>query len=91
MYFIVFILDTEEHVVVPYSWLQLNDYMEAMVNNGVNASITFVTYYTANEGAFNNGIPRWNYPPNKNARFGCTFPNEGLYHCHIAKYKGKDE
>lgn len=63
--------------------------MEGMINNGVNASIVFVVYYTQNRDAFQNEIPRWDFKPNVHARFDCEFPNEGWYHCCIKKFKGK--
>lgn len=88
MCFIVYILETEQHVAVPYSWIELNCHMEGMINNGVNANIIFVVYYTLNQAAFRNGIPRWDFQPNIHAHFNRQFPNEGWYHCRVKKFKG---
>lgn len=86
-------METQEHVVVPFSWIKLSDHMEGMINNGINASFTFEVYYTQNREAFQNGIldgiPRWEFKPNVDARFDREFPNEGWYHCRLKKFKGK--
>lgn len=90
MYFIVYFLQTHNlahnHVVVPFTWLRLNQHIENIVNNGVNRGLTFTVFYTNHDDAFNNGMPLIDYHPNANASFGNAFPNEGLYHCRIQKF-----
>lgn len=86
MYFIVYFLETRNHIIVPYTWLRLNQNIENIINNGINRGLTFVVFYTNNVDAFDNGKPLFDYQPNANASFGNAFPNEGLYHCRIRKF-----
>lgn len=64
MYFIVYILQIARYVVVPYSWIKLNAFMERLINTGINSNIIFEVFYTQDRDAFVNGIPRIDYAPN---------------------------
>lgn len=86
MYFIVYICQTSRYVVVPYTWIQLNNFMEWMVNNGINSNITFEVFYTENPDAFENEVPRINFAPNVHASSESQFPNEGWYTCFIRRF-----
>lgn len=61
MYFIVYILQANQNVVVPYQWLELNRFLDWTINNGINSNITFDVFYTQNPDAFLDGIPRLDF------------------------------
>ncbi|XP_055308550.1 uncharacterized protein LOC129572583 [Sitodiplosis mosellana] len=86
MYFIVYILEKREHVVVPYTWIKLDLHMHNIINNGINRGKLFEVFYTDNVDAFDNGIPRVDYQPNAHASLFNHFPSEGWYHCRIQKF-----
>lgn len=90
MFFIVYILQKSQHVVVPYSWLKYDAFMECIVNNGINSNITFEVFYTQNADAFVNGVPlgvpRTEFEPNVHASSESQFPNEGWYRCFIRRF-----
>lgn len=93
MYFIVYILQTKEHHVVPYKWTRGINY-ESTMNDGLNRNLKFRTFWTRERSAFDaNGVPRINYTPEPNApQFpdeGKQFPDEGWYQCKAVKFKGK--
>lgn len=90
MYFVVFIFQTKNYIVVPATWLiELSAHTEKFMNYGVNSNQTFRVFYTTNVDAFDaNGVPRATFEPNRNASNHSQFPNEGLYKCKITKYKG---
>lgn len=48
MYFIVYILQTSQHIVVPHSWLNLTQFLEAIVNNGINTNVISEVFHTRN-------------------------------------------
>lgn len=87
MYFIVYIRQTSQYVVVPYSWIKLNDFMEWIVNNGINSNVPFEVFYTQNDDAYENGVPRIDFAPNVHASCESQFPNEGWYSCFIRRFK----
>lgn len=89
MYFIVYIIQSRQHVVVPYSWIRLNSHMENLINNGINSGLAFTVFYTNNPDAYHNGVPRADYEPNVLATSVSQFPNEGWYTCYIRKFKCK--
>lgn len=91
MYFVVYILQTKEYVVVPHAWINgLNSYIEKFMNDGVRSRRKFFVFWTHKLEAFiTEGIPLKNYPPNMNASFASNFPHEGWYDCHITRFKSK--
>lgn len=90
MYFVVYILERNEHFIVPYTWIKLNLQMHNIINNGINRGIVFDVFYTDDDGAFDNGIPRVEYEPtiqpSANASRANLFPKQGWYHCRIQKF-----
>lgn len=87
MYFIVYILQAAQYVVVPYSWIKLNPYLERIVNHGINSNIIFEIFYTHDPDAFENDVPRMDYAPNMEATLANRFPNEGWYRGYIRRFK----
>lgn len=87
MYFIVYIIEILQNVLVPYSWLKLDRFLEWTVNNGINSNIPFEVFYTRNADAFENGIPRLDFAPNMHASSNSRFPNEGWYSCYIRRFR----
>lgn len=87
MYFIVYILQISQYVVVPFSWLKLDGFMEMIVNNGINSNITFDVFYTQNPDAFVNGVPRADFAPNMLAGSNSRYPRESWYKCFIRRFK----
>lgn len=91
MYFIVYILQTSQHIVVPHSWLNLTQFLEAIVNNGINTNVISEVFYTRNANAFRNGVPRLDFAPDwpEYRYFGPEnqIPNEGWYKCYIRRFK----
>lgn len=91
MYFVVFILQTRQNQIVPYSWIKdLNEFIERFINNGVNSNIDFEVFWTHRSDAFDqNGLPRSDYPTNPTASKQSQFPFEGWYPCRIRKFRGR--
>lgn len=87
MYFIVFVVQINQNVLVPYSWVKLNRFLESTVNNGINTNIPFDVFYTLNPEAFQNAIPKLNFPPIIHASRTSIFPNEGWFRCYIRRFK----
>lgn len=87
MYFVVFLLQTKKHYVVPYRWIQGINY-ENIFNYGLNRNLKFHTFWTEDKNAFDeHDVPKKDYTPDLNAH-GQVFPAAGWYLCHIRKFKG---
>lgn len=89
MYFIVYIPEANQNVVVPYQWLKINRFLEWTINNGINSNITFDVFYTQNPDAFHDGVPRLDFAPIMQASSTSIFPNEGFYKCYIRRFRRK--
>lgn len=89
MYFVVFILQTSEHIVVPHTWIKLTPFIERIINGPLNSNIIFEVFYTKNDNAFHNGIPRADFLPNLSASTTSKYPNEGWYQCNIRRFNCK--
>lgn len=88
MYFVVFIIQSETHVVVPKAWIKdINYYAENFINYGINPHRKFMAFYTDRPEAFRNGIPLNTYTPNILGSTSSIFPNEGWYACYIKRFK----
>lgn len=88
MYFTVFILQTKQHVVVPFTWIKMNRHIPNIINNGINPGIKLWVFYTDDTNAFFHGSPRIGYAPNENAGVLSEFPKAGWYQCRIRKFHG---
>lgn len=62
MYFVVYIIKLNKHVVVPATWIKgIAKQFEKFVNSSLNRSQKFLCYYTTNEAAFIDGCPDKNF------------------------------
>lgn len=90
MYFVVFIIQTRRHVIVPHSWIkEINFHAENIINNGINHNRKFMVFWTDNPEAFIGQRPLRNYAPNVFASTTSIFPDEGWYSCYIKRFKCK--
>lgn len=89
MFYVVFLLEVKELVVIPYEWIEESeDNWEKFVKNGLNTSQKFKCFYSQHENAISlDGKPNSSYPPcfeQKSVRF----PNEGWYEGKLLMFKG---
>ncbi|XP_055308607.1 uncharacterized protein LOC129572629 [Sitodiplosis mosellana] len=88
MYFIVFIIQTKEHVIVPHSWIkEINAHAENFINYGIHSNRKFMVFWTDKQEAFRDGHPLSSYEPNVLASTSSVFPNEGWYACYIKRFQ----
>lgn len=93
MYFIVYLLEPKQHVVIPSYWIydEEGDLWDKFVNTGLNSSQKYLCYWASadnsNEGL---GAPNDFVEANFDASRSARFPvNEGTYLCRIIKFKGE--
>lgn len=92
MFFVVFLIDAKQFIVIPKNWLQNVDALwEGFVNYGINKNIRRTCYYSTQDGAkAANGIPNSNFTPNFDAPRGNQFPcTEGTFLCRVMMYSCK--
>lgn len=91
MYFVVFLLEALQNVVVPYTWVDgVNSRIEHFINYGVNSNLKTRVFWSDKPAAFDaNGAPRSDYVPNIHDRTNepIQFPNEGWYLGYLLKFK----
>lgn len=88
MYFVVYVLQTKQNLVVPASWISSADKLiEHFINYSINSNKSFLFYWTGNPQAFHgNGLPRFEYKPNVHAVSTNEFPKEGWYRCQMKRF-----
>lgn len=91
MYYVVYLIDIDQFLVIPVTWMRDNEiYFERFVNYSLNNSQTHLCYWTSHVDAIRDGQPNKEFPPNLNAEIRNTFPcTERWYRCRIVKYKSK--
>lgn len=92
MFYVVYLIDIDEFIVIPMEWLRDNDiYHERFVNYSLNNAQTHLCYWTSKFDAITrNGEPSPEFPPNFNAEMRNSFSfDEGCYKCRVVRCKSR--
>lgn len=92
MFYVVYLVDVDDFIVIPEDWLRDNDiYHERFVNYSLNNAQTHLCYWSSHADAITrNGEPNPLFPPNFDVGIQNLFPcAEGCYRCRVVKFKRK--
>lgn len=91
MYFVVHLLKSGKHIVVPKTWIQsIDEHWEKFVNKSINRNQKFLCFYSERGEAMNEeGKPNSEFVPNFSLCIDPDFPNDGCYMAKLILYKGK--
>lgn len=93
MFYVVYLLDFGENIVIPYTWVNNpNETLQKFIRNAINPGQIHLCFYGDHENAVVMGeqIPNEDYKPNFFSALSCMYPcNEGLFHCNVIKYFSK--
>lgn len=92
MYFLVYIIDARESVVVSAKWIKdISKHIEKFINHGLNRNQEFTVFWTNRVDAYDeNGLPEPSFKPNFNPTpFKPTFPEEGIYGGYLRSFRSK--
>lgn len=94
MFYVMYLLDFEEYIVIPESWLRdAKQMMQKFMRSGLNVSQTHLCYFNKEAAMVLNGIGQliFNqvYPPNFDLPLSNTYPcDEGIFYCRVATFHG---
>lgn len=88
MYFVVYLFELKNHVVLPATWIRgIGKQIEKFVNLSLNKSQPFLCYYTTNPAAFADGRPDQCYVPDFSKMVDKVNPDGSFDGCFIGKLK----
>lgn len=89
MFFVVYLLNKKQHVVIPTSWVQnIDEHWEKFVNRSLNRNQTFRVFYNQN-ALDDQGKPDVDFKPDFNLGTNVEFPASGCYLAKLIIYKGE--
>lgn len=89
MYYVVYLLDADEHIVTPCTWIRdAKKMLKKFVNYGLNSNQTHLCFWSEHADAkTQDGRPNVDYQPNFDLQLRNEFPcDEGVYRCHVIKF-----
>lgn len=91
MFFVVYILNANTHVIIPKRWIyDIDRHWEKFINFSLNRNQTFLVFYSENTDAMDKqGRPNVDFAPDFNLGTNVAFPENGCYLAKLCRFKGE--